>query len=195
MWRTDRFVKTYVSNYVQFQSKRLVVFTASRPRKPPYERTIDQRSEKRSYLPIWLVARGFSKEAAMLIGLLVALRCLGTGDPTVGVEDSDDKPESRPSSPFRLDASPFSSSTFALALATRGLPVKTVRFFAPFDDSDVDDAIALDYQLRATVRILVSHRSRFSNYFLLFYRDGTSGRISERFIGFRNLAGFNLKGI
>lgn len=132
----------------------------------------------------------------MLIGLLVALRCLGTGDPTVGVEDSDDKPESRPSSPFRLDASPsFSSSTFALALATRGLPVKTVRFFAPFDDSDVDDAIALDYQLRATVRILVSHRSRFSNYFLLFSRDGTSARISERFIGFGNLAGFDLNGI
>ena len=173
----------------------MIVFIASRPRKPPYERTIDQRSEKRSYLPIWLAARGFTKEAAMLIELLVVLRCLGTGDPTVGVEDSDDKPESRPSSPFRLDASPFSSSTFALALATRGLPVKTVRFFAPFDDSDVDDAIALDYQLRATVRILVSHRSRFSNYFLLFSRDGTLGRIGERFIGFRNLADFNLNGI
>lgn len=75
------------------------------------------------------MARGFIELSPTLIGLLVVFRCLGTGEPTVGVEHSEDKPESRASSPFRLDDTPFSSSTI------RGLPVKTVRFFAPLEGS------------------------------------------------------------
>ena len=131
---------------------------------------MNQQSLFLCYLPVWLVKRDFTEEVAILIGLLVVFRCLGIGDPTVGVEDSEDKPESRPSSPFRLEARPASSSTSALPLArsARSLPVKTVRFFAPLDTSDADEAITLDQPLYTIVQTLVSHRFSLFTYFFFF---------------------------
>lgn len=88
--------------------------------------------------------RGIEVGLAILIVLLMAFRCLGIGDPVVGVEHSDDNPESRASSPFQVVAVAglFSLSMVVIPLATRYLPGKTVRLFAPLDASDV--AIGLD---------------------------------------------------
>lgn len=76
------------------------------------------------------------------MGLLEAFRCLGTGEPIVGVELSEDNPESRPSSQCSLDAS--LDSCFVFPLGAWDLPVKVVRFLAPLDPSGIDDAITLN---------------------------------------------------
>lgn len=123
---------------------------------------IDRCFKRWIYLPAWIVARGFIELSPILIGLLVGFRCLGTGEPTVGVEHSEDKPESRASSPFRFDETRFSSSTTAFPLAIRGLPVKTVRFFAPLDDS-----ITLVQTVCATIENILFHRISLLTYFII----------------------------